>query len=82
MRNEPAIAASVRPLKASKHNDSCLIHRLAEFRPVLQGVRGSNPLGSTEIPVQMAIPKPQSEDLGWPFDIYSTLYRTVPLALG
>ena len=48
----------------------------------MQGVRGSNPLGSTEIRVQTAIPKPQSEDLGWPFDIYSTLHRTVPFALG
>ena len=48
----------------------------------MQGVRGSNPLGSTESPDQTAIPKPQSEDFGWPFDIYSTLHRTVLLALG
>ena len=33
-----------------------------------QGVRGSNPLGSTEIAGQTAIPKAQSGDKGWPFD--------------
>ena len=76
-RNRLADFASVWSLGSSKHKGFCLIRRPLEFGPVLQGVRGSNPLGSTKIPVQTAIPKPQSEDLGWPFDIYSTLHRTL-----